>query len=80
MSRLGDRLEVDETAPGEAMAANAVAINGHIFLDDRAPKTAGRLATERCNAVALPVDQAALPDGGLSCLPFQYSLEKEEQA
>lgn len=80
VARLGDRLEVVETAPGEAMAANAVAINGHIFLDERAPKTAGRLAAERCNVVALPVDQAALPNGGLSCLSFRYSLEREGQA
>ena len=68
-----DHLRVIETAPGEAAAANAIAVNGQIFLSAGHPATAERLTDAGYTVTELATSQAALVDGGLSCMSLRYS-------
>lgn len=65
---------VIETAEGEGAAANAIRFNDRVFLSAGHPRTAERLDKAGFAVVELPMSQAALLDGGLSCLSLRYSL------
>jgi dimethylargininase len=66
-------MHVIETAEGEDAAANAIAVNGRVFLSAGHPRTATRLRDAGFTVVELPTSQAALVDGGLSCMSLRYS-------
>lgn len=68
-----DGLRVIETAHGEAAAANAIRVNDVVFLSDGYPETAARLDDAGYRVVVLNTSQAALVDGGLSCMSLRYS-------
>lgn len=70
-------MTVIETANGEEAAANAIAVNGRVFLSAGHPRTAERLRAAGYDVVALPASQAALLDGGLSCMSLRYSRGRE---
>lgn len=65
---------VIETAPGEAAAANAIRVNDRVLLSAGHSRTAERLDRAGYRVVELPMTQAALLDGGLSCLSLRFSL------
>jgi dimethylargininase len=69
-------MRVIETAPGEDAAANAIAVNGRVFLSVGHPKTTERLSAAGHVVVELPTGQAALVDGGLSCMSLRYSRKE----
>lgn len=58
---------------GEEAAANAVRVNDVVFLSAGFPKTTDLLTAAGFKVVALPTSQAALVDGGLSCLSLRFS-------
>ncbi|MBT8410640.1 MAG: dimethylarginine dimethylaminohydrolase, partial [Octadecabacter sp.] len=62
------------TAEGEAAAANAIRVNDVVFLSAGYPKTAEKLDQAGYRVVCLNTSQAALVDGGLSCMSLRYSL------
>lgn len=66
-------LDVIETALGEEPAANAIRVNDHVFLSAGFPKTAERLEAAGYTLKVLNTSQAALVDGGLSCMSLRYS-------
>jgi dimethylargininase len=66
-------LRVIETAAGEEAAANAIAVNGRVLMSAGYPGTAARLRDAGFGVVELPTTQAALVDGGLSCMSLRYS-------
>lgn len=65
---------VIETAPGEAAAANAIRVNDRVLMSAGHSRTAERLDRADYRLVELPMTQAALLDGGLSCLSLRFSL------
>jgi len=67
---------VIETAEGEAGAANAIRFNEPVFLAQGYPETAARLEATGFSVIALSVAQAALVDGGLSCMSLRYCLPR----
>lgn len=69
-----DGMRVIETAVGEEAAANAIRVNDDVFLSAGYPKTAERLEREGYRLKILNTSQAALVDGGLSCMSLRYSL------
>jgi dimethylargininase len=69
-------MRVIETAEGEDAAANAIAVNGRVFLSAGHPGTAERLSEAGFQVVELPTTQAALVDGGLSCMSLRYSRKE----
>ena len=68
-----EKMNVVETEAGEEPAANAIAVNGRVFLSAGYPRTAERLDKAGYHVVELPTSQAALVDGGLSCMSLRYS-------
>ncbi|MDH3235657.1 MAG: arginine deiminase family protein [Alphaproteobacteria bacterium] len=60
------------TADGEDAAANAVRINDTVLLADGYPRTAERLVNAGFTIECVPTSQAAILDGGLSCLSLRY--------
>jgi dimethylargininase len=69
-----DRYTVIETAEGEDAAANAIRFNASVFLASGHPKTAERLEAAGFSVTAMSVGQAALLDGGLSCMSLRYTM------
>lgn len=69
-----DGYRIIETADLEGAAANAIRFNDPVFLSAGHPRTAERLDKAGYTVVELPMTQAALLDGGLSCLSLRYSL------
>lgn len=67
-------LKVIETAPGEEPCANAIRVNGVIIITEGYPVTAAKLEQAGYDVVVLDTSQAALVDGGLSCMSLRYSL------
>ncbi len=57
---------------GEEEAANAVRFNDRVLLPAGFPKTAALLEREGFAVTALPNAQAALLDGGMSCLSLRF--------
>lgn len=68
-----DGYNVIHTAPGEAAAANAIRFNDAVFLSAGHPNTAAALRAAGYTVQELPTSQAALVDGGLSCMSLRYS-------
>lgn len=66
-------LNVIETAQGEEAAANAIRVNDFVFLSAGYPKTEERLEAAGYKLKILNTSQAALVDGGLSCMSLRYS-------
>ncbi|MCF2903499.1 arginine deiminase-related protein [Octadecabacter sp. CECT 8868] len=66
-------LNVIETAEGEEAAANAIRVNDYVFLSAGHPKTAEKLQAAGYTLKILNTSQAALVDGGLSCMSLRYS-------
>lgn len=62
------------TPEGEEAAANAIRFNDTVFLSAGHPKTAAALREAGYKVAELPATQAALVDGGLSCLSLRFSL------
>ena len=67
-------MTVIETAAGEDAAANAIRVNDFVFLSAGYPNTAKRLEDAGYTSKILNTSQAALVDGGLSCMSLRYSL------
>ena len=63
---------VIETPEGEEAAANAIRVNEVVLLAEGFPRTAERLGEAGFEVVTLPVSQAALLDGGLSCQSLRF--------
>ena len=64
--------KVIKVPTGEEPAANAIRFNDHVFLAAGYPRTADLLDTLGYSLHQLPVTQAALVDGGLSCMSLRY--------
>lgn len=69
-------LRIIETTAGEEAAANAVAVNGRVLLSEGHPAVSERLERAGFTVTELSTTQAALLDGGLSCMSLRYSREK----
>ncbi|WP_375280987.1 dimethylarginine dimethylaminohydrolase family protein [Pseudooctadecabacter sp.] len=67
-------LKIIETVPGEEAAANAIRVNDHVIVSEGHPRAADRLADAGYSVKVLNTSQAALVDGGLSCMSLRYSL------
>ncbi|SHI82228.1 dimethylargininase [Shimia gijangensis] len=65
---------VIHTAEGEEAAANAIRFNDTVFLSSGHPRTAEILRKVGYNVQEMPTTQAALVDGGLSCMSLRFSL------
>lgn len=57
---------------GEEPAANSIRVNDSLLIPDGFPETAEMLAREGYSVVAVPVSQASLLDGGLSCMSLRF--------
>ena len=69
-----DQYRVIHTAKGEEAAANAIRFNDTVFLSSGHPRTAETLDKAGYKIVELDTTQAALVDGGLSCMSLRFSL------
>ena len=69
-----DGYRLIETAPGEDAAANAIRVNDTVFVSAGFPQTTARIreALPDVSVVELPTTQAALVDGGLSCMSLRF--------
>lgn len=72
-ARAFQRYRVIVTPQGEEAAANALRVNGKVFLGDRFPRTADRLTAAGYEVVLLPSAQIALLDAGFSCLSLRWN-------
>ncbi|MHA1538121.1 MAG: hypothetical protein ACTSUD_11250 [Alphaproteobacteria bacterium] len=61
-----------EGPEGEEAAANAVRINDCVLIAEGFPRTAELLDRSGYAVRQVPVSQAALLDGGLSCMSLRY--------
>lgn len=61
------------TPEGEEAAANAIAVNGRVFIADGFPQTAELLEKSGYNTVTIATGEAAKVDGGLSCMSLRFS-------
>lgn len=57
---------------GEEPAANSIRVNDSLLIPDGFPQTADILAREGYSVVTVPVSQASLLDGGLSCMSLRF--------
>ncbi|HEX4158894.1 MAG TPA: arginine deiminase family protein [Rhizomicrobium sp.] len=57
---------------GESAAANAIRINGTVFVGGCYPRTLDLLAKENFRVVPLPVTEVAKLDAGLSCMSLRW--------
>ncbi len=64
---------VIEVVAGEEACANCVRFNDVVLFPAGYPKTATRLREAGYDLVELPNDQAALIDGGMSCLSLRFT-------
>lgn len=58
---------------GEEAAANAIRVNDTVLLSEGFPATADLIARENYEVELIPTRQAALLDGGLSCLSLRFN-------
>ncbi|MGI9438020.1 MAG: dimethylarginine dimethylaminohydrolase family protein [Geminicoccaceae bacterium] len=63
---------VIEAPDGEEAAANLIRINSQVFINAGYPKTKRLLSAEGYAVRTLPTSQAALIDGGLSCMSLRF--------
>jgi dimethylargininase len=68
-----DRFRVLTVPGGEEAAANCVRINDTLLVPAGFPETAGLLAREGYAVETVPVSQANLLDGGLSCMSLRWA-------
>ena len=61
-----------EVPAGEEAAANSIRVNDTVLIPEGFPATAELLAREDYRLETVPVSQAALLDGGLSCMSLRY--------
>ena len=61
------------TEPGEEAIANAIRFNDTVFVSAGFPRTTETLSNAGYKVVPLETSQAALVDGGLSCMSLRYS-------
>ena len=61
------------TEPGEEAIANAIRFNDTVFVSAGFPRTTETLSKAGYKVVPLETSQAALVDGGLSCMSLRYS-------
>lgn len=61
------------TPEGEEAAANAIAVNGRVFVSDGFPKTAELLEKSGYSVITIATGEAAKVDGGLSCMSLRFS-------
>jgi dimethylargininase len=59
--------------PGEEPAANSIRVNDTVLIPAGFPATAEMLAREGYSIKSVPVTQASLLDGGLSCMSLRFS-------
>ena len=57
---------------GEEPAANSIRVNDSLLIPDGFPETAEMLVREGYSVVTVPVSQASLLDGGLSCMSLRF--------
>ena len=67
-----DKYRVVETPPGEAAAANIVRINDVVLISAGFPKSTALLRDLGFKTQVLNTNQAALVDGGLSCMSLRF--------
>jgi len=77
-SRLSDAecfadFNVVQVPDGEEAAANAIRVNDSVLMPQGFPETAQLLRHKGYSLVELPVTQAALLDGGLSCMSLRFN-------
>ena len=65
--------KVIEVAAGEEPCANCIRFNGVVLFPAGFTKTAARLREAGYDLVELPNEQAALIDGGMSCLSLRFT-------
>ena len=65
-----------EVPAGEDAAANAVRVNGYVLIAAGFPRTAELLEQSGYAVQPVPVSQAALLDGGLSCMSLRYRASR----
>ena len=70
-----DGYRVIETPDGEEAAANSIRFNDTVFVSKGFDRTAEKLDAAGYKVKVLSTSQAALVDGGLSCLSLRYSLD-----
>ena len=63
---------VIEAVEGEEAATNLIRFNEPVFLRTGFPKTLALLQSEGYKVITLSADQAALVDGGLSCMSLRF--------
>jgi dimethylargininase len=71
-SGLFDGYQTVVVPDGEAAAANAIRVNRHVLLAKGFPGTASLLVRLGYGVNTVPVAQAALLDGGLSCMSLRF--------
>ncbi len=69
-------MKVIEVPRGEETAANAICVNDTVLLSDGFPKTAELLRSEGYQVTLIPTQQAALVDGGPSCMSLRFNPDK----
>lgn len=63
---------------GEEPAANSIRVNDRLLIPDGHPRTAEMLEREGYCTIPVPVTQASLLDGGLSCMSLRLSRSPAE--
>ena len=66
-------MKVVEVPRGEETAANAICVNDTVLLSDGFPKTAELLRSEGYKVTLIPTQQAAIVDGGPSCMSLRFN-------
>jgi len=67
--------EVIECPEGEEAAANLIRVNSAVLLSAGFSETAALLRTSGYQVIELPTTQAALVDGGLSCMSLRFTSD-----
>lgn len=71
-SGLFDGYDIVDVPDGEAVAANAIRVNDRLFVPAGYPATSAMLSAEGFDVIEIPAAQAALLDGGLSCMSLRF--------
>jgi dimethylargininase len=70
-----DDYQVIECPEGEEAAANLIRVNDCVILRSGFPATCGLLEQQGYTVMQLDAEQAALVDGGLSCMSLRFWLD-----
>ncbi|MEM8731978.1 MAG: dimethylarginine dimethylaminohydrolase [Pseudomonadota bacterium] len=68
-----DGVEIVLVVPGEDPCANAIRVNDTVILSAGFPGTAAKLRASGYTVTEVPTSQAALVDGGPSCMSLRFS-------